>query len=487
MAVVLDEIETKYAVGTDAALPAFEMLPEVGSIAEEDQLLRATYFDTDDRALLRSGVTLRRRTGGDDEGWHLKLPDTSCRHEVHEPLGEATDLPPERLVALTWGLHRGRPLSAAATIETHRMFLRLNDAGGRPLADVCDDRVTARPLDRSGRAKQWREWEIEVAPAADQWAAPAAREVARLMVDAGASPAASPNKFAHVLRVPPRRRPHTTKGSAADVLAPLLDAQVAELRRLDPLVRADTPDAVHRMRVLGRRLRAELGVYQRLFDRSVTEAVRTDLAWVVAELGRPRDAEVLQAGLEALSIASSAASRQLPQEHHAAHQRAVASLTTARYLHLLDTLDCIAAHPPWRRAASRPARRELLRRVRSRAHRMVGATAAVDRAPTRQERDLRLHDVRKEARKLRYAIEAGARTLGPEAESYALLLSQLQDVLGDQHDNVVARARVDRLAADLAPAVAASARATLAETARLHEMQYGELLPGLIGHQWLAG
>jgi CHAD domain-containing protein len=483
MAVVLDEIETKYAVDENAALPEFESLPEVGTVAQEVQLLCATYFDTDDRALLRSGVTLRRRTGGDDAGWHLKLPDATCRHEFHEPLGEAADPPPEQLIALTWGLHRGRPLSAVATIETHRTIVRLNDAEGQRLADVCDDRVTARQLDPGGRARVWREWEIELAGPAS----PAARAAAALMVGAGADPAASPNKLAHVLHVARRRRPRTTKGSAADVLAPLLDEQVAEFRRLDPLVRADLPDAVHRMRVLGRRLRAELGVYRQLFDRSLTDPVRTDLAWVVSELGRPRDAEVLQAGLTTLGVASGTTSGHLQEEHHDAHRQAVGSLTTARYLHLLDTLDCIAAHPPWRRAASRPAARQLIRSARGRAHRLADAAAAVDSAATRDERDLRLHDIRKEARKLRYAIEAAPRTLGTGAESFALLLSRLQDVLGDQHDNVVARARVDRLAADLPPAVTASARATLEETTRLLERQYRELLPSLTGHRWLHG
>jgi hypothetical protein len=36
----------------------------------------ADYYDTDDLRLIRGGITLRRRRGGDDAGWHLKLPLT---------------------------------------------------------------------------------------------------------------------------------------------------------------------------------------------------------------------------------------------------------------------------------------------------------------------------------------------------------------------------------------------------------------------------
>jgi hypothetical protein len=36
-------------------------------------LLEAVYYDAPDLRQLFEGVTLRRRTGGEDAGWHLKL------------------------------------------------------------------------------------------------------------------------------------------------------------------------------------------------------------------------------------------------------------------------------------------------------------------------------------------------------------------------------------------------------------------------------
>ena len=60
--------------------------------------LSAVYHDTDDLRLARWEVTLRRRQGGVDEGWHLQLPVESqpgIREEVHLPLtaGEVGEVP----------------------------------------------------------------------------------------------------------------------------------------------------------------------------------------------------------------------------------------------------------------------------------------------------------------------------------------------------------------------------------------------------------
>src|ERR1700749_5294518 len=69
------EIELKYEADPDTVLPPLEDLPRVASEAGPDeQKLEAEYYDTEDLRLLRAGVTLRRRRGGTDSGWHLKLP-----------------------------------------------------------------------------------------------------------------------------------------------------------------------------------------------------------------------------------------------------------------------------------------------------------------------------------------------------------------------------------------------------------------------------
>ena len=62
--------------------------PVVDVEGPERAELEAVYHDTADLRLAREGITLRRRTGGSDAGWHLKLPvsGSDARDEVRLPL-----------------------------------------------------------------------------------------------------------------------------------------------------------------------------------------------------------------------------------------------------------------------------------------------------------------------------------------------------------------------------------------------------------------
>ena len=75
MATSINETEIKYEMPSGVELPKLDELRSIASVrtaADED--LDAQYFDTDDLRLIHAGVTLRRRVGGHDEGWHLKTP-----------------------------------------------------------------------------------------------------------------------------------------------------------------------------------------------------------------------------------------------------------------------------------------------------------------------------------------------------------------------------------------------------------------------------
>ena len=75
MSVSVNETEAKYEADPDTVLPPLGDLPQVARTAGPPrQVLDAVYYDTTDLRLLRAGITLRRRTGGEDAGWHLKLP-----------------------------------------------------------------------------------------------------------------------------------------------------------------------------------------------------------------------------------------------------------------------------------------------------------------------------------------------------------------------------------------------------------------------------
>jgi inorganic triphosphatase YgiF len=198
------EIEQKYEADAGFALPGFGELPDVHAVsAPETFRLDATYFDTSDLTLLRNKITLRRRTGGPDQGWHLKLPaGTDTRREVREPLGAAEV--PTGLRSRVAHLVAGRPLNPIATLVTERTVRRLSGNAGTPVAEVADDHVTARRLaPPAGEPASWREVEVELLPGAPDGLLAAAGALLR---EAGARPARSASKLARALGELPRTR-----------------------------------------------------------------------------------------------------------------------------------------------------------------------------------------------------------------------------------------------------------------------------------------
>jgi inorganic triphosphatase YgiF len=162
---VSDHLETEQKYDADAgfALPDLRDLPGVTAAAPPKRYqLSATYFDTEDLDLINNKVTLRRRTGGSDEGWHLKLPaGRDTRQELHAPLGGGNGVP-ARLAARVEDITAGRPLHPIAHLDTERTVVTLTGSAGEELAEVADDRVTARRLDQpAADPLAWREIEVE--------------------------------------------------------------------------------------------------------------------------------------------------------------------------------------------------------------------------------------------------------------------------------------------------------------------------------------
>jgi CYTH domain len=209
------EIEQKFDVDTGFERPSFDGLPGVSPAAPVVYHLSATYFDTADERLAASKITLRRRTGGTDEGWHLKLPEGSgSRREVHAPLdtdpaGESGERKvPAELAARVAEVTGGQPLRPIARLDTERTVVTLRGDDGRVAAEVADDLVTARRLraggeqepggsrdTSTGKELRWREIEVEV-PTADPALQRAAADV---LLGAGARPAGHGSKLARVL------------------------------------------------------------------------------------------------------------------------------------------------------------------------------------------------------------------------------------------------------------------------------------------------
>ena len=164
------ETEQKYDAAADFILPDLGGLEgRVKAAGRQRYYLSATYFDTEELDLIKNRITLRRRVGGPDEGWHLKLPvRKDTRQEVRLPLSEGdTGTVPAQLAAQVKDITAGRRLRPIAILDTERTVVKLAGQAGEALAEVADDLVTATRLDEPGaEPMKWREIEVEAAEGA---------------------------------------------------------------------------------------------------------------------------------------------------------------------------------------------------------------------------------------------------------------------------------------------------------------------------------
>ncbi|BDI22875.1 CYTH domain-containing protein [Herbiconiux sp. L3-i23] len=190
------ETERKYDVPTEASIPH---LASLGYEVEFDRFaLRADYYDTRDHVLAQNRITLRRREGGHDSGWHLKTPGDDGRVEHQAPLG--TDQVPAELRGLIADLIGDAELVPVVELQTDRTTATLV-AGEVEVAEIADDRVTGRRVD-VGETRVWREWEAELlsdAPAGRDERAAVLDRIEERLLAAGAVPSPAASKLARAL------------------------------------------------------------------------------------------------------------------------------------------------------------------------------------------------------------------------------------------------------------------------------------------------
>ncbi len=454
------ETERKYEVTSALELPDPARLTglDAGSGAQEQQL-DAVYFDTADLRLARVGITLRRREGGSDPGWHLKLPvDADSRDELRMPLGRSSRKPPAELLGLTRVYTRGAAVVPVAQLNTRRRRWLLAGPDGQALAELVEDQVSAHTMGEQTRAVSWREVEVELA---EHGQVELLDRIERQLLKVGVQRSGHGSKLGRLLAEELSALPATPKpaaaSSAGDVVQAYLAKQAEQLRRYDPLVRRDAPDAVHQMRVAARRMRSALQAFGRVIPRKRTRELTMELKWIAGELGGARDSEVMAERLDAmlaelpdeliLGPVAAAVTRSFERREADARQVAIAALDSHRYLALHDIIDALLAHPPFTRAAARPARRELPQSVARAYRRMKSRMRDASSQSAGEQRDIALHETRKAAKRLRYATEAVIPALGKPAKRLQRRLKKVQKLLGAHQDTAVSRPVLRELAA----------------------------------------
>jgi len=489
------EIERKYDVHETAVVPDLaDVRGGAASGPADDALghlvvdrvrheapveLAATYWDTVEHTLLGARTTLRRREGGGDAGWHLKLPPsagTTGRREVHWPLGRSDEPVPTALRHLVEARLRGRPVHPVLRLETTRTVTRLLDGSGRELAELADDVVRASNPD-TGVLRTWREWEVELAPGVGGAEGEQLLDaVAERLESAGASVSSSKSKLARGLGGGPAAggvgervgggsvagegTPAPVPAPAGKSAAAFVTGTVARLRDdllvVDGLVRDDEPDAVHRLRTTIRRLRAVLRVWHGVLDPALAETVAAAAARAGRSCGAARDVEVARGRVatRASSAPSGFVTGQVTGRLGASLAERLGERTgdvhrlldSPAWFDLLDALDALVDAPATgshadddaaalatrrltaeRRRAAKAARRALdvVARVRP-SDAGLGVDLGDDDLAT-------LRRTRKAARRLRHALEADRARSG-SGRGRARRAEAVQDALGEHRD-----------------------------------------------------
>jgi CHAD domain-containing protein len=442
------EVETKYRASRDFVLPDLDGRVDGVAAVEAVPALRLTavYHDTADLRLAREGITLRRRTGGTDDGWHLKLPvlgaGAGVRDEIQIP--DTDPAIPEGLSSLVTAYVRFGQLQPAATLVTERVTWMLRDADGAPLAEVVDDRVT---VEGTGHvAAGFREIEVEdkgggpellgaVGSVLQTSGAVSGEFMPKLVRALGARATAPPD--------PPFPTEIGPDDPATAVLATFLRTHTRRLLVEDVRFRLHGDDTVHQMRVASRRMRSLLRTFQPVLDVEWSEPLREELAWLGTELAGARDAEVLRARLDAdleslpselvLGPVKARLTQVIGGRFAESAAEAEKTVHTERYVSLLERLVDGAWQPHTTPEANRPARDVVPELIRQDWRRLAKRVATVRQTEVIDD----YHRVRIAAKKLRYACEAVAPAFGKPAARLAEQAERVQELLGEHQDAVV--------------------------------------------------
>jgi CHAD domain-containing protein len=437
--------------------PGF-VLPELGGdgwSANErgTRRLVAVYHDTDDLSIVRWGASLRHRT---DEGWTVKLPVSDAGPGgalVRDELVFAEDgtggarRPPAEAVDLLRAYVRGRQLAPVARLQTVRRTVEVADGLGRPAALVTDDEVSVMQGRRV--ASRFREIEVELVPGGP---GEVLDELVARLVGAGAHAGDNLTKLRRALGpradAPPEVPvPELGEGATvAEVVRRALAASVVRLFRHDAGVRIGAdPEDVHQARVATRRLRSDLRTFRSVLRQEWGAPLREELRWLGGDLGAVRDAEVLRDRLRGRESLLPPADRPAAEElvagierrREAARAHLLSSMAEPRYDALLDALVDAANAPEVLDEFSDAPATEALRSIPEGPWKHL--RSAIE-ALAEDPRDESLHAARIRTKRVRYAAEALAPVFGRRAHAFAEAAADLQDVLGEHQDAVVAAA-----------------------------------------------
>jgi len=244
----------------------------------------------------------------------------------------------------------------------------------------------------------------------------------------------------------------TSDMDAAAAFRHIAGACLRQYRLNEGLLGGRDAEAVHQARVALRRLRSAFSIYKPMLEDGRFQHLRDETRWLAVSLGAMRDVDVLIERCEVETVRA-----RLVQARAEAANLALAELASRRARVLMLDLSEWLAAGDWR---SQPSGEE----IRGQPARDFAA-AALDRFRRKVRKggrdlaeldDAARHEVRKDAKKLRYAAEFFSSFFQGKRQKRRLkrfveALAALQDRLGALNDHAVTEHVLSRLGLDRDP------------------------------------
>ncbi len=456
-----------------------------------------SYFDTSDWRFYRADYVLRARISDDGDATIVTLKSFGTRKSglrVRQELSETLPVKNGRSMARQLSASNGavgqrvravvgrEKLQLLCEVVTQRQRVALR-ADGEPIAEIALDDITI-PTDQRRLPFHAQRVEVELMPdLSEDTREVAERFVQELRRACKLSPAKD-SKF-HLGLTANRRTPQVEADLGSPSSTDELDEQVlcgdlalavlrehfADFLANEPGARlGENPEAVHRMRVATRRLRAAISLFQDFLPEQA-RALRRELRWVGRALGAVRDCDVQMQRVQTWQqqdspLRSAAEVWRAALEHQREQARAhlLRALNSLRYQRLVEDFTHLLRDPSHMPpAAQHLARREmpaLLLKQYARV-REEGDTIGPD-SPAED-----YHALRIQCKRLRYALECCQPLYDRVIARFVERLVDLQDALGEQQDACVAIQQLRML-------LTSHAHAFGEETARALEVLLGQ-------------
>lgn len=434
----MSEIELKLAIapGAGDALADSGMLPG----APLRRMQRAVYFDTPDHLLAAHGVSLRiRETDGKriqttkhaparaaglfDRGEWEKLVETD--HPVLD------DVTPVRAILGD----RTEDLIRVFDVEIDRRIWTLHRDGAE--IEVALDGGDVRIADRQTPVHEC-ELELKSGPAEALFVL--ARQIADVIPVRIGVLSKSARGYMLLAPMPDSHKADpialTKDATAADAFQQIAASCLRQFRlNEDLLLTTRGAEALHQARVALRRLRSAFSIFRPMLG-DEGRPIANELRWLAGELGPARDLDVI------LHRASGGPLEdRLRREREDAHDRAAKALGSDRAARLMIDLSEWLAVGPWLRDETRAKDRDepaedfaatALARFRRKVRKDGANITKID--------DETRHEVRKDAKKLRYAVDFFDPLFAKRKsrKKFVGALKDLQEQLGTLNDMATA-------------------------------------------------